>query len=78
MLLCYYPAICFAISIGMYTSIDQTFSGFFSLSGNPEDGCLSHGFGLVTGAMCLDLLASGLQLFAVFYHQRCNRPVKDD
>lgn len=74
----FYIAISFAVSIGLFTRIDQTFSGFFSLNGNPEEGCLSHGFGLITGAMCLDLLAAGLLLFAMFYHKRCNRPVKDD
>ena len=74
----HYIAISFAVSIGMYASTDQTFSGFFSLNGAAEEGCLSHGFGLAIGAMCLDLLASGLQVSAVFYHKRCNRPVKDD
>ena len=57
----------------MFASVDRTFSGFFSLNGSPEDGCLSHGFGLATGTMCLNILASGLEVFAVFYHKGCAR-----
>jgi len=72
-----YVAIFFAISIGVFASIDRNFSGFFSLNGSPEEGCLSHGFGLATGAMFLDLLASGLQVFAVFYHKGCARQKED-
>ena len=58
-----------AIGIGVFVGIDQDYAGFFSLEGEPTDGCLSWGFGIALAAFIINIIATIVGVVAIFYRQ---------
>ena len=64
------PTVIFlAIGIGVFVAIDQDYAGFFSLEGEPTDGCLSWGFGIALAAFIINIIATIVGVVAIFYRR---------
>ena len=64
------PTVVFlAIGIGVFVAIDQDYAGFFSLEGEPTDGCLSWGFGIALAAFIINIIATIVGVVAIFYRR---------
>ena len=58
-----------AIGLGVFADTDQSFAGYFSVDGAPEDGCLSYGFGISLAAFIINVIATVIGIIAIFYRK---------
>lgn len=58
-----------AIGIGVFGDTDQDFAGFFSIEGNPSDGCLSYGFGISLAALFVNVIATVVGIISIFFNK---------
>ena len=68
-LLYIHPVVCFAIGIGVFVDLDQSFAGFFSINGVEQEGCLSYGFGIALAAFIINILATVIGSVAICYRK---------
>lgn len=61
--------VCFAIGIGVFVDLDQSFAGFFSINGVEQEGCLSYGFGIALAAFIINILATVIGSVAICYRK---------
>ncbi len=61
------PAICYAISLGVYEDSDSDFAGFFSLNGRPSGGCIDVSYGLAIGSIVINVIGTIIGTMAYCY-----------